>query len=135
MTTKEFVEVLRLALPVLPALTLQPLFEIVESSLIGHSTLGPAGLAGLGLSRSAFGMVFRSFNFLAYATTPMVATAAAAAANEDGTYQSKKGSQTLPAQARARVQAASVIFQAACLALTSGMAICFLLLVRCNKIL
>ena len=40
-----FGSIVALALPALPALTLQPVFNIAESALVGHSALGSEGLA------------------------------------------------------------------------------------------
>jgi len=65
--------VLALALPALGALAADPLLSLIDTAFVGR--LGAVPLAALGVDTALFGFAFAIFNFLAYATTPMVATA------------------------------------------------------------
>ncbi|MGB4779184.1 MATE family efflux transporter [Microbacterium sp.] len=64
-------EILRLAVPALGALIVEPLFLIVDSALVGH--LGVVPLAGLGLAAAVLQTIVGLMVFLAYSTTPAVA--------------------------------------------------------------
>ena len=64
-------EILRLALPALGALTVEPLYVLVDTAIVGH--LGTDALGGLAVAGSVLVAVFNIFNFLAYSTTAAVA--------------------------------------------------------------
>ncbi|WP_229663190.1 MATE family efflux transporter [Microbacterium album] len=64
-------EILRLALPALGALIVEPLFLLVDAAMVGH--LGVAPLAGLGIASAVLQTVVGLMIFLAYSTTPAVA--------------------------------------------------------------
>ncbi len=66
-------EILRLALPALGALLVEPLVSVVDTAFVGR--LGALPLAALGITTALLGVFFVVFNFLAYATTPRVAYA------------------------------------------------------------
>lgn len=66
-------EIAALALPALGALAADPLVSLVDTLFVGR--LGVTPLAALGVNTSIFSMAFVVFNFLAYATTPMIARA------------------------------------------------------------
>jgi len=66
-------EILRLALPALGALLVEPLVSVVDTAFVGR--LGARPLAALGITTALLGLFFVVFNFLAYATTPRVAYA------------------------------------------------------------
>lgn len=66
-------EILRLAAPALGALAADPLVSIVDTIFVGR--LGVVPLAALGVNTAIFGLAFVAFNFLAYGTTPLVASA------------------------------------------------------------
>lgn len=66
-------QVWRLALPALGALATDPVLSLVDTAFVGR--LGATELAALGVDVAIFSFVFAAFNFLAYATTPMVARA------------------------------------------------------------
>ncbi len=66
-------EILRLALPALGALLVEPLVSAVDTAFVGR--LGAVPLAALGVTTALLGLFFVVFNFLAYATTPRVAYA------------------------------------------------------------
>jgi putative MATE family efflux protein len=63
--------ILRLAVPALGSLLVEPLFLMVDAALVGH--LGVASLAGLGIASAVLTTVVGLMVFLAYATTPAVA--------------------------------------------------------------
>jgi putative MATE family efflux protein len=63
--------ILRLAVPALGALAADPLLSLVDTVFV--SRLGTVSLAALGVDTALFSFAFFVFNFLAYATTPMVA--------------------------------------------------------------
>jgi putative MATE family efflux protein len=65
--------ILGLAIPALGALAADPLLSLVDTAFVGR--IGPVALAALGVDTAIFGFAFALFNFLAYATTPMVAQA------------------------------------------------------------
>ena len=73
MTTRDTLnrDILRLAVPALGALVAEPLFLIVDSSLVGH--LGVVPLAGLGIASAVLQTIVGLMVFLAYSTTPAVA--------------------------------------------------------------
>jgi putative MATE family efflux protein len=66
-------QVWALALPALGALAADPLLSLVDTAFVGR--LGATELAALGVDTAIFSFAFAAFNFLAYATTPMVARA------------------------------------------------------------
>ena len=61
------------ALPALGTLAADPVLSLVDTAFVGR--LGPEALAALGVDAAIFGFAFAVFNFLAYATTPLVAQA------------------------------------------------------------
>jgi putative MATE family efflux protein len=65
-----------LALPAVLALAADPLLQVVDTIFVGQT--GPDALAALGVNSALFTFSFLVFNFLATATTPLVATALAA---------------------------------------------------------
>ncbi|MER7797173.1 MATE family efflux transporter [Microbacterium sp. NPDC096154] len=64
-------DILRLAVPALGALVVEPLFLLVDAALVGH--LGVVPLAGLGIASSILQTIVGLMVFLAYSTTPAVA--------------------------------------------------------------
>ena len=62
-----------LAFPALGALAADPLLSLVDTLFV--SRLGAPALGALGINGAIFGFAFVVFNFLAYATTPLVAQA------------------------------------------------------------
>ncbi|HEY7563372.1 MAG TPA: MATE family efflux transporter [Acidimicrobiia bacterium] len=62
-----------MAIPALAALAADPLLSLVDAGFVAR--LGTPALAALGINGAVFGFAFVMFNFLAYATTPMVAQA------------------------------------------------------------
>jgi MATE family multidrug resistance protein len=65
--------ILRLAIPALGALAIDPLLTLVDTAFVAR--LGVPELAALGVDSAILGFAFFGFNFLAYATTPLVAQA------------------------------------------------------------
>jgi MATE family multidrug resistance protein len=65
--------ILRLAVPALGALAIDPLLTLVDTAFVAR--VGVDELAALGVDTALLGFVFFGFNFLAYATTPLVAQA------------------------------------------------------------
>jgi MATE family multidrug resistance protein len=65
--------ILKLAVPALGALAIDPLLTLVDTAFVAR--LGVAQLAALGVDTAILGFAFFGFNFLAYATTPLVAQA------------------------------------------------------------
>ena len=63
--------ILALAIPALGTLAADPLLSLADTAFV--SRLGTIPLAALGIDTALFSMAFFAFNFLAYATTPMVA--------------------------------------------------------------
>ena len=66
-------EIFRLGLPALGALAADPFVSLVDTAFVGR--LGVNALGGLAIAAAVFGVVFALFNFLAYATTPLIASA------------------------------------------------------------
>ena len=66
-------EIFRLAVPALGALAADPLVTLVDTAFVGR--IGAEELAALGVAGALFAIAFTVFNFLAYGTTPLVATA------------------------------------------------------------
>ncbi|HUP16969.1 MAG TPA: MATE family efflux transporter [Acidimicrobiia bacterium] len=62
-----------LAIPAVGALAADPLLSLVDTAFVAG--LGASALAALGVTGAIFGFAFVLFNFLAYATTPLVASA------------------------------------------------------------
>lgn len=60
-----------LAIPALGALAADPLLSLADTAFIAR--LGTTELAALGVDTALYSIAFLAFNFLAYATTPMVA--------------------------------------------------------------
>ncbi len=65
--------ILAMALPALGSLAADPVLSLVDTAFVGR--LGAVPLAALGIDTALFAFAFAIFNFLAYATTPMVAQA------------------------------------------------------------
>lgn len=70
-------EIVRLALPALGALAVEPLVSMTDTAFVGR--LGAVPLAALGITTALLSLFFVVFNFLAYATTPRVARSLGAA--------------------------------------------------------
>lgn len=66
-------QILALAVPALGSLAADPVLSLVDTAFVGR--LGAVPLAALGIDAAIFGFAFAVFNFLAYATTPLVAQA------------------------------------------------------------
>lgn len=84
-------DILRLAVPALGALMMEPLFLLVDSALVGH--LGATPLAALGIASAILQTIVGLMVFLAYSTTPAVArrfgagdTPSAVSAGVDGLW-------------------------------------------------
>lgn len=73
--------ILALAVPAVGALAADPLLSLVDTAFVAG--LGPSALATLGVTSAIFGFIFVLFNFLAYATTPLVARAIGEGRTED----------------------------------------------------
>ncbi|MEX2654146.1 MAG: MATE family efflux transporter [Acidimicrobiia bacterium] len=65
--------ILALSIPALGSLAADPVLSLVDTAFVGR--LGAIPLAALGIDTALFAFAFAVFNFLAYATTPMVAQA------------------------------------------------------------
>lgn len=65
--------ILRLAIPALGTLAVDPLLGLIDTVFVAR--VGVGDLAALGVDTAILGFVFFGFNFLAYATTPLVAQA------------------------------------------------------------
>jgi putative MATE family efflux protein len=65
--------ILRLAIPALGTLAIDPLLTLIDTAFVAR--VGVDELAALGVDTAVLGFVFFGFNFLAYATTPLVAQA------------------------------------------------------------
>jgi putative MATE family efflux protein len=65
--------IVALALPALGSLAADPVLSLVDTAFVGR--LGAVPLAALAIDTALFAFAFSLFNFLAYATTPMVAQA------------------------------------------------------------
>lgn len=63
--------ILALAVPALGTLAADPLLSLADTAFVAQ--LGTIPLAALGVDTALFSLAFFAFNFLAYATTPMVA--------------------------------------------------------------
>ncbi|HZQ84483.1 MAG TPA: MATE family efflux transporter, partial [Acidimicrobiales bacterium] len=63
--------ILKLAVPALFTLAVEPLYVLVDTAIVGH--LGTVPLGGLALATTVLATVLWAFNFLAYGTTPRVA--------------------------------------------------------------
>jgi putative MATE family efflux protein len=74
-------EIVRLALPALGALAVEPLYVLVDTAIVGH--LGGPQIAALGLAGTVLAGAFTIFNFLTYGTTAVVARATGAGREED----------------------------------------------------
>ncbi len=66
-------DIVRLAVPALGALVVEPLFLLTDTALVGH--LGATPLAAVGLAAAVLQTVTGLLVFLAYSTTPAVARA------------------------------------------------------------
>jgi len=66
-------DIVRLAVPALGALVVEPLFLLTDTALVGH--LGATSLAAVGLASAVLQTVTGLLVFLAYSTTPAVARA------------------------------------------------------------
>ncbi|PCN48886.1 MATE family efflux transporter [Curtobacterium sp. 'Ferrero'] len=66
-------DILRLAVPALGALVVEPLFLLTDTALVGH--LGATPLAAVGVASAVLQTVTGLLVFLAYSTTPAVARA------------------------------------------------------------
>lgn len=64
-------DILRLALPALGSLIVEPIFIALDSAMVGH--LGVAPLAGIGIGAGVLNTIVGLMIFLAYSTTPAVA--------------------------------------------------------------
>jgi MATE family multidrug resistance protein len=65
--------ILRLAIPALGTLAIDPLLTLIDTAFVAR--VGVDDLAALGVDTAILNFVFFGFNFLAYATTPLVAQA------------------------------------------------------------
>lgn len=65
--------ILALSIPALGSLAADPVLSLVDTAFVGR--LGAVPLAALGIDTALFAFAFAVFNFLAYATTPLVAQA------------------------------------------------------------
>ncbi len=65
--------ILRLAIPALGTLAIDPVLTLIDTAFVAR--VGVDELAALGVDTAILGFVFFGFNFLAYATTPLVAQA------------------------------------------------------------
>jgi putative MATE family efflux protein len=65
--------ILGMAVPALGALAIDPLLTLVDTAFVAR--VGVVELAALGVDTAILGIAFFGFNFLAYATTPLVAQA------------------------------------------------------------
>ncbi len=74
--------ILRLAIPALGALVIEPLLVAIDSVMVGHLGTGP--LAGLSLASTILTTLVGVFVFLAYATTATTATALGAGKRREG---------------------------------------------------
>jgi MATE family multidrug resistance protein len=64
-----------LAIPAVLALAADPLLQVVDTIFVGQA--GPEALAALGINSALFTFSFLVFNFLATATTPLIAASLA----------------------------------------------------------
>jgi putative MATE family efflux protein len=63
--------ILRLAVPALATLAVEPMYVLVDTAIVGHLGTGPLG--GLALAAGVLNIAFLVCNFLAYGTTARVA--------------------------------------------------------------
>ena len=63
--------IVRLAIPALGSLAVEPLYVLVDTAIVGR--LGTAQLGGLALAASVLSLVIAGCNFLTYGTTERVA--------------------------------------------------------------
>ncbi|MGA1075674.1 MAG: MATE family efflux transporter, partial [Ilumatobacteraceae bacterium] len=63
--------ILRLAVPALGSLAVEPVYVLVDTAIVGR--LGTAQLAGLAVAATVLSFVFAGANFLTYGTTERVA--------------------------------------------------------------
>ena len=80
LSTKHDAEIISLAAPALLALAADPLMSIVDTAFVGSGGAEP--LAALGICSALFTFSFLVFNFLATATTPLIATSLSSGDNE-----------------------------------------------------
>lgn len=73
--------ILAMAVPALATLAADPLVSLVDTAIVAR--LGTDQLAALAVNAGIFGFAFVVFNFLAYGTTPLVATAVATKNREE----------------------------------------------------
>lgn len=66
-------EILRLAVPALGALAIDPLLTLADTAFVAR--LGTVPLAALGVDAAILSLAFFGFNFLSFVTTPLVAKA------------------------------------------------------------
>lgn len=66
-------EILRLAIPALGALAIDPLLTLADTAFVAR--LGTVPLAALGVDAAILTLAFFAFNFLSFVTTPLVAKA------------------------------------------------------------
>ena len=64
-------QILRLAIPALGTLAVEPLYVLVDTAIVGR--LGTAQLGGLALAATVLSFVVAGCNFLTYGTTERVA--------------------------------------------------------------
>jgi putative MATE family efflux protein len=64
--------IFRLAIPALGALAADPLVALIDTAYVGR--LGSAALGAVAVAGAMFSVAVAGFNFLAYGTTPLVAT-------------------------------------------------------------
>ncbi|MGZ4360134.1 MAG: MATE family efflux transporter [Gaiellaceae bacterium] len=72
------VPIIKLALPALGALAVEPLYVLVDTAIVGH--LGATPLASLAIAGAVLSGLYGLFNFLAYGTTAQVGRADGAGA-------------------------------------------------------
>jgi len=82
-------EIRRLAIPALGSLTVEPLYVLVDTAIVGH--LGTAQLGGLGVAGVVLTSMFAIFNFLAYSTTAAVARRFGAGLHREAAEQGVAG--------------------------------------------
>ncbi|RLE22791.1 MAG: MATE family efflux transporter, partial [Actinobacteria bacterium] len=73
--------ILRLGIPALGTLAVEPLYRLVDTAIIGH--LGTEELGGLAVAASVLALVVIGSNFLTYGTTQRVANRLGAGRDSD----------------------------------------------------
>lgn len=73
--------ILRIAVPALGSLAIDPLLTLTDTAFVAR--LGTTELAALGVDAAILSFAFFAFNFLAFATTPLVARALGRGAGEE----------------------------------------------------